>query len=141
MYLGAYQLGGRVALTILCHDANGVPLAPDAAPRVSVHGGQSNVFIAAFDAPPLDRPNAPGLFQMVLHLGGRFPVGYYEAFYTYSVGLGSNNPVEHDSFQVVAGGDPRGAVLALYALNKPHAQFLIQQCDSGKILKGSNPSV
>jgi hypothetical protein len=131
MFIGAYQLGDRVPLAVLT-DA-----LPAAAPVAVVHGETGPVYSTLL--PQIDRAGAPRLFTRSVHLDARWTPGYYSVQYAWTV-AGSGRALV-DTFQVLPNGHRDGAVIALYAYHRPHADFLVQQVDSGKIVKGRNPSI
>lgn len=138
MYLGAYQLGGRVHLPAFGADLGGTPANPDAAPRAVVYAA-SGLPPVGYLIPPTDLGNADGLFGRTIHLDARFSPGDYAALVSYS--SGGTPRADLHTFTVLPGGHPDGTVIALYPYHRPQAEFLVQQTDSGSILKGRNPSV
>jgi hypothetical protein len=138
VYLGQYQLGDRLPIRVFCSDSDDLPVEPDEAPRACLRNA-SGVAVPDLWIPPLNRSGSPGLFQYPLHLDARFSTGYYAVEISWKVSGSPRATVVQ--FQIVAGGDPEGAVLSMYAFSRPHAEFLVYQTDSAKIHKGRNPSV
>lgn len=126
-----------VPLTLLCVDQNGTPSLPSSAPSVTVRADGAP--IASIFLPVLDKPAATGLFQYPLTLGSPYPPGRYRATYHWTVGgfLGTHE----DNFEVVAGGDAAGAIIAMAWYERPHANFLVMQTDNGTLLFGRSPSL
>jgi hypothetical protein len=139
MYLGSYQLGDRVGLVVDCHRPGAVAELPDAAPVATIVG-PSGTAVRTLAVPPPEPISQPGLFTFGLHLDGRFAPGRYAVRFSYTV-LGATRVPKLATFEVLPGGDPDGAALAMYHFQRPHAAFLVRQLDSGKIVKGRNPRV
>lgn len=138
MYRGRHQLGQEVALGCLCVDGSGTPAAPTAAPTMKVVDSTGATVISR-QIPVCDRYRQTGLFQDNLFLDNRFSAGLYVASYSWVISATTYG--EADTFEVVAGGDDDGAVIASCFYSRPHADFLVQQCDSGRLIFGRNPRV
>lgn len=138
MHARGYQLGEEVPLTVLCTDAAGSPVDPDACPRATVYP-ESGTPAADFALPILDAQATTGLFSGRLYLGDDFSEGRYTAVFRWLAGSHHGSSVA--SFEVLPGGSPTGQVIALYHYERPHAGFLVQQRSSGRIYKGKNPRV
>jgi hypothetical protein len=135
---GRYQLGEEVPLKLLCVNGAGAPVAPDAAPTVDIWRGATKVLAGAM-LPTLDRAAATGLFRLGVFLGGAFSEGRHTAVFRYRAGSYYGQAVE--DFEVVPGGSRDGAVVAVHWYERPHAGFVVQQLDSGKLTRGRNPRV
>lgn len=138
MYLGAYQLGDRLPGAILCRGSTLLPVAPDLAPTANIYSVSAGP-VAQYSLPPADRPGATGLFARAIHLDARFSVGRYAVHYSWLVSGAAR--ASCDVFDILTGGHADGAVIALYPYHCPHAEFLVQQLDSRKLVKGRNPTV
>lgn len=137
MYLGDYQLGDRLPLEVFCQNAAGLPVEPDAAPVATVYAGSATTSVVSQLLPPADRFGAPGLFQHTMHLDGRFNTGRYNVLFSW---LASGSPrVSLARFYVLPNGNAAGAVIAMTHYRQPQAEFLVQQLDSGRLVKGRNP--
>jgi hypothetical protein len=136
-YIGRYTQGGQCPLTLACVDVNGTPSLPAAAPTVQVRSDSG--FIQAITLPILDRYGATGLFQYSLPLGSSYPSGRYRVTYHWTVG--SFVGTTEDNFEVAAGGDAAGAIIAAQWYERPHANFLVLQTDTGTLLFGRNPGL
>lgn len=139
MYLGDFQLGDRVPLTVFCTNASGAPVSPDAAPAVSIFLEGASAPAFSMRLPPADRVNTPGLFLHALHLDGRFTTGEYVAHVSWLASGAARATLLR--FGVLPGGHADGAVIAMYPYRRPHADFLVQQTDGRKLLRGRNPVV
>lgn len=136
MYYGRFQLGQSVPLAIRTDDANGVPTMPDDVPVARIYKNDDTL-VASQRIPVFDKSGTNGLFLLPFFLGPAFSVGRYRVLYSYT--LSGTPQVKDDYFEIVAGGDPGGAVISAYWYDRPHAKFLIQQLDSGKLVQGRNP--
>lgn len=135
MYLGRFQLGDRMAIPLLTTDADYAPDLPAAAPVLKLYGPSGATVVVEYKMPPVDKVNYPGLFMIPVHLGPLFSVGQWEAVMWYDSAQQTAN------FDIIAGGNSDGHVIALHWYQRPHADFLVQQLDSRKIVKGRNPTV
>lgn len=135
-YLGRYQLGQFVPLTVQCLDASGTPTLPTGPPTIDVWLG-STLIVAAKEIPILDRYGVTAMFRYRLPLDGRFSAGSYMVSYTYTVG--SLVVFDIDAFQITAGGDINGAVISMTEFVRPHAKFIVYQTDQRLLLYGKNP--
>lgn len=125
--LGRFQVGDLVPMEVL---PGGVP---DAAPVATVKDSMMNVMFVA----KMAMNEAPDFFSLPLFLDARFAVGTFSVTYSYAVSgvLGTAS----DSFDVVAGGDPGGRVIAMTAYDRPEAQYIVVQMQSGYLMQGRNP--
>lgn len=125
--LGRFQLGDVVLLEVL------PPTPPDAAPVVTAVDSLSNTILVA----KMALNGTPASFTLPLFLGSQFKVGTFSVTYSYIVNGVSG--VTEDSFDVVAGGDPGGPVIAMTAYDRPEAQYVVVQLKSGYLMQGRNP--
>lgn len=137
MFRGRVQLGEHIALGVLCLDASDTPTAPDAAPLLEIFSGTAKVL--AKTIPALDRFGTTGLFQIQQFLDERFAAGQYKAIYRWDIG--SYEGMAEDTFEVVAGGNADGQIIAMHYYKRPHADFIVSQLNSGKLVKGRNPRI
>jgi len=136
MWRGRCQHGEEITLGVLCTDGAGAPVYPDAAPTLDVFGPEGQP-VAGQRLPAVDRAAAVGLFQLGLFLGPAFAPGRHRAVYRWSAGGLAG--VAEDWFDLLPGGDARGAVIALYAYERPQADYLIRQQDGGAMGANRNP--
>ncbi len=137
MYRGRFQLGQDVPLGVLCRTAVGTATLPDDPPTLDVWTATAKVKTLLL--PIQDRYGQTGLFGTKLFLDVSYATGIYKAEYRWQIG--SYHGLEEDTFEVLPGGDGKGAVIALYHWERPHAKFLVQQLTSGALVRGRNPSV
>src|SRR5437016_2893722 len=136
-YRGRYQLGQYVALFCQCRDSNRTPTVPTA-PPLAVIWGSTGAKLKSLEMPVLDRyvPVA-GLFSMQVRLGPEFATGIHRVVYEYLAG--TYHGLDEDTFEIVAGGNPDGNVIAMYYLDRPGDKFIVQELDSGRLVQGRNP--
>lgn len=134
-YLGTYQLGDRLGLSVQTRTGQ-APALPTDAPVATVYNVAGNV-IATYGVPPCRQDEA--MFARAVHLNRQFVVGRYTVRYAYQVS--GQNRAEIDVFDIVGGGDPGGTVIAGYPFHRPHAEFHVLDLDSGELVRGRNPYV
>ena len=137
MYLGRTQLGKYITLGVLCVDANGTPVQPDAPPVMKVWNPAGTAIVNE-KLPIVERYVQTGWFRKRLFLDSVFAVGQHRVTYTYSVNS-SYYGLQEDGFDILDGGDPDGAVIGLHHLDKPHAGFVVKMLDSGALQASRNP--
>jgi len=136
MFRGRYQIGQEVPLSVLTVNASRVPSFPTVAPHFEVFSSSAKLITGKL-MPVMDRNGATGLFQALLRLDARFSAGRHQAVIHYKVGTYYGQQVL--DFDILAGGNASGAVEAMHWLERPHANFVVHQLDSGEIHKGRNP--
>jgi hypothetical protein len=132
--LGRLQLGDLVPLYVSTVDSGGYPTTPDAAPTATVKDANSNV-IVTLKMPMLGNTST---FSVPLFLGQSFALGTFSVSYSYTIAgiTGSASA----SFEVVAGGDPGGRVIAMTCYDRPESQYVVVQLQSGYLMQGRNPT-
>jgi hypothetical protein len=138
MYRGRYQQGQEVPLGVFTRNASGAPTLPSAAPTYRVYN-TAGTLVDSGSLPIVDRFGTTGMFGMQKFLGQPYPTGVYYVAYQWTVS--SVSYAELDSFEVLGGGNRRGGVVAMEFLRRPQADFVVQNCFDGSIVKGRNPSV
>ncbi len=136
MYLGAAQLGERFPIGAFCDSAfaGGAAVSPASAPTITVWNDAGSVVYQGA-IPPVDLTAGQGLFSRTLHLGPAFSVGRHAV----KVDYGTRSAIAH--FEILPGGSTDGAVIAIAYVDRPHARFVVQQLDSGRIVRGREPRV
>lgn len=137
MYLGRYQRGQTVGLTLRTTDHQELPAWPDAAPYCRVYGPDG--LAAAFRLPVVDRFVLTGAFHLPLLLDGRFAEGRHVAEFLYVVS--SLQRSRRSVFEVCRGGHPDGPGLACHYYARPTSDFLLMHTDGGKVSRRRNPRV
>lgn len=138
MYLGRFPLGREIRIPALCVNAQLVASFPTTAPELDVFGPLGKIYSGLL-MPVRDRSRATGLFYRQVLLNARFSTGKHQAVIRYQIGS-YEGQVNH-TFDIIAGGDDEGAVIAMHWYERPNGAFIVRQLDSGKIVKGRNPSV
>lgn len=80
-----------------------------------------------------------GLHSLWQRIGPEFPVGIYYCYTHWQAAASSSNRRRTDSFQVVAGGNVKGAYSAITFYDKPQASFIVGQTDGGLLEARRNP--
>lgn len=125
--LGRYQLGDIVSTELI------IGVSPDAAPTLTVTDHSDAAIVTA----KMAMNGGSTSFALPLFLGSLFSIGTFSVTYSYAVG--GSPGMASDSFDVVAGGDPGGRVIAMTAYERPGAQYLVVQMASGYLMQGRNP--
>jgi hypothetical protein len=137
-FLGTYQLGDLVSLSMWTRDTAQTPVEPASAPRALVRTSSGSQVVSQL-IPVEDSARITGLFQYKVSLDGKFATGHYTIQYLASVG--GVDVSEQDEFEIVAGGDGRGRGLAMSFFKPATNEFVLVQTDSGVIKRFKNPSV
>lgn len=135
MDLGRYQQGQTASLLLLTRDADGNPALPDAAPQAKVLGPAATV-VRELTMPIWEEL---GVFHFPLFLNQLFVAGWHQILYYYRVG--SYHGREEDGLTVVPGGSTKGSVISMYFFRRPHADYVLQQRESGVVTAGKNPTL
>jgi hypothetical protein len=136
MHLGRYQLGNFVLFSVSTVDSSGNVILPDSAPTMDIFVGGTKV-ISEIKMPLAESKVLRGLFRFSQQLDNRFSIGRLAAIIRYPV---SGVWFSTEQFaDILAGGDPSGAIVSMHQYEKPTSRFLIHATDSGKIFKGKNP--
>lgn len=135
-WLGRKQLGQEMAVTLTAVDADDVPGWPTAAPVIDIWRG-ATLALSGLAMPKVDGA-ATGFFRLNLFLNERFSTGYHEAVVRWV--LNGWYGVAVQRFEVIAGGDARGTIIALFHHEMPQERYLIAQTDAGRLLKLKRPS-
>lgn len=138
MFRGRYALGEEIPLHVLCVDAAGTPVTPDYPPNLKVWNTAGTKVVNKL-VPHVDPGGQTGLFGMRVFLGADFAVGYYTATWSWSDTSGAHAGVEFSTFEIVAGGNSNGAVVAITHHHTPAANYVVKQLTRGAISKGRTP--
>lgn len=139
--LGVAQLGDELQLSVQCRDAAGDPAWPDEAPTVTIYDADDNVVVEAMKIPPKDSGRRVGYFHHFIRLGRTFDAGWYTVLLEWSADGGAYHGVVDGHFEVLPGGDPDGAVIAMHYFQTPRDDYLVWQTDAGALKRGRNPRV
>lgn len=132
--LGRFQLGDFVPLAVLTVDHTGFPTMPDAAPVATVADG-SGTAVATLKLALL---NVATQFGLPWFLGVGATLGTYTVQYAFTVAGHAGTAT--DTFEVIPGGDPGGAIISMFAFDRPEATYVVAQLTSGLLVQGRNPS-
>lgn len=135
MWLGKFQLGEELIVSVSTHNSSYVVTNPDAAPLLEIWKDSDKVLSKQMPALTLSE----GFFRLGVFLNEVFEEGYYTAIIRYQIS--SEHKVELHTFRVLPGGNALGAVIGIYQYQRPNARYLVHQTDAGKIFKGRNPRI
>lgn len=140
MFLGRYQQGVELPLTLQCVDAAGAPQDPAHDPVVTVYRDASPpVLIQSIPLAADMRGVVTGFFRRPLFLNHLYgTAGRYLVVFRWQDADG----VAHSragSFTLLPGGSSDGAVIAMAYVQRPDARYLVWQTDSGRLVRGRNP--
>ena len=134
-YLGQYQQGQTVPLMLRAVGYGGQIITPSDAPVATIYDDSGAT--QSFVLPASDRANS--IFSLPVFLGLTFPLGRYRVCYRYSAG--ADVKARADYFEVIPGGDPGGAVISVFAYDRPEAGYVLAQLGSGMLVQGRNPRI
>lgn len=137
MYLGSYRIGDSVPLTFQVTDHSDSATLPDAAPVVRIY--RAGTLVTTFPLPVIDRFRVTGLFHQLYKLGAQFSVGNHSLVYKFD--LSGTPDQEVDTFDVIAGGQFDGPVLAMHTFDRADVRFILQHMGSGRLRRGRNPVI
>jgi hypothetical protein len=140
MYLGRYQQGQEIPLTLQCVDANDAPADPLTVPVAKLYlDGATPTLVEAVKLAPDLRGVEVGLFRVPHFLGGLYgATGRYLVTVSY-VDANGVGRVSTRSFHLLPGGSPDGSVISMKYVQRPDSRFLIWQTDGGRMVRGRNP--
>ena len=138
MYIGRYQIGQVVPISVVTADASDNPSDPDDVPIARIYRGST--FVASARMSVRDRFSQRAYFDHQLRLmGGDYQVGQHTVIYTYKISGSAIAKQSH--FQVVPGGDEGGTVISMTTYKRPEAQFVVAQLTSGRLVFGRGPTI
>lgn len=146
-YLGRYQLGVHVPLTLFTVDSTGEPLHCDDSPTIKVLAQDGDTIVDTKEIPALNRDRYKGLFHYRLFLGANPHVPVSEAFAVGRIFIYYEWVIDGTTYgdlavlDAVASGNDAGAVISMERFDRPHGDFLVMQLDTGKIIAGRNPRI
>lgn len=134
MYLGPFRLGEEVSLVCQTVNGTGAVFAPTDPPTVRVMAGTT--LVETFSMPLAVDPQT-GLFAYKLFLDSAYSTGVHEVSYKWVIS--GTTFQQLDRFEIVAGGNSKGAVTSVYPYFRPDANLLVRSTSSGELLAGRNP--
>ncbi len=134
-YLGRYQVGQDVPLFVQCVDSNGDPTVPDGSPVARFY--REGLLVRAGEVPVETDPDAVGRFRGRYRLTDGDTPGHYAVVYRY--GTFGLSRADSASFEVVAGGDNSGPVIAGYTFTRPDGDTFLSHLAAGRVATGQTP--
>lgn len=140
-WLGEYFLGEWVPVPVTCVNSSGAIANPSAAPTLSIYKADDTPITGANDVtmPPFAQGEQTGFFKRDVQLDSNFSAGRYNCLIEYTVG--GSAKVETHSFRVMAGGNAKGAYVALWYYPRPHANYIVGQLDDGTLEARRGPKL
>lgn len=138
MFLGHYQLGDLVPISVWTRTAADTPTEPDDVPAVHVMDSDGDVSVGR-TIPIVDRMDVTGYFLYRINLNENFAAGYWTVHITYAIG--GNHFAETRQFEILAGGNAEGNGIAMYFFKPPNNDYVLMQTDRGTLKRLRNPSV
>ena len=136
-WIGRYQLGGWVPLTIECYDSSSDDSASDTAPEFTVYNASGTE--VANGRLRHEVGDEDHVYTGEVRLTSSFAAGMYWVLFEFTDGLFTGQELQN--FEVVGGGNSSGAYIALHAYEAPHANILVGQLDGGTLEARKNPSI
>ena len=138
MFLGHYQLGDLLPISVWTLGASGTPTEPDDVPLIQILDSDG-LAVLARTLPVVDSANVTGFFQYRMNLDQLFSAGYYSILATYIIS--STNYAQVNEFEIVAGGNAEGNGIAMHFFNQPAADYVLLQADRGTLKRLRNPTI
>lgn len=139
MYLGEYLLGEWVSIPVVCRNASRAESNPTAAPVLSIYKADDTPIVDDVTMAPFAQGERTGYFNRDVQLGASFSTGRYFALIQYAVS--GSNKAELHFFEVRAGGNAKGAYVALHYYPRPQAKFIVGQLDDGTLEMRRGPKL
>ena len=136
-WLGEYQQGDRLPITIWVRNASAVPTLPDDPPRAIVYNSTEQV--ESLLLPIIDTSNATALFHYDINLDGKYGTGWHTLQILYEMSSVLKSEI-HD-FNILAGGDGNGVGIAMEYFSVSPITYLVVQNDVGQLIRRKNPRV
>ncbi len=133
---GRLALGHEILLGVQCTDANGSPVAPDAAPVMKIFSQTGTLYINR-PIPAQDKARLTGLFAYRQFLDVTFAVGLYTVLYTWTAGGFTTSAI--DTFEILSGGNSGGEFISLHFHEGTQDNYVIGQTNAGNIPRYRNP--
>jgi len=138
MFLGSYQLGDLVPLSVWTTNGADTPAEPDDVPTVHVYDADG-LAIDARTIPIVDRRRVTGFFQYRLNLDADYETGWYDVIANYQIG--GVNFAKTQRFEILPGGNAEGNGIAMHFFKPSVADYVLLQTDRGTLKRLRNPSV
>lgn len=137
MYVGRFTLGERF-FAVLLGDRATARFDVNTPPTFTIYNAVGVKVLSGL-VPPLD-PYGAGkrLFALPVRLTATFGVGRYAIAFNYTT-ADTATWLKVSHFDVVAGGNAAGNVIAMTYYQRPHATFLVMRTDQDQRLLARNP--
>lgn len=136
-WLGRKQIGDKLGLVVSSKDPkSGASATPAALVRGYIYDS-AGAIVEAVPLHPKDRFGGQRDFTAALRLSASYTPGYYQVYYAWAVS--STLYTRVDTFEVVSGGDADGQVIALASVERPEADYVLYETESGALRAGRNP--
>lgn len=150
MNLGRVQPGDWLQIPVVTNDASGFAAFPTDNTGAAVWPylciidptkTHQLLVIADQPLPAINRfdSNLTGRHALWQRIGPEFPVGVYYCYIQWQAASATFNRRQIHTFQVVPGGDVKGAYTALTFYEQPQASFIVGQTDGGLLESRRNP--
>lgn len=141
-YLGRFQQGDELPLTLQTTDASGVPEDPFDVPVATVYrDGATPSLVETVRLAADLRGVQAGLFRLPLFLGKLYGTAGRHLVVFRWVDADSVARQCVGCFTLLPGGSSDGNVIAMAYVQRPDARYLLWQTDAGLLLRGRNPRV
>jgi hypothetical protein len=138
MFLGYYQLGDLLPVSVWTLDSASTPTVPDDVPVVHVYDSSGDVITARL-LPVIDPAKITGYFQYRINLDAKFSTGYHTVMVNYVISSANYARIHH--FEILGGGNSQGVGMAMHFFKQPAADYVLLQTDTGSLKRLRNPSV
>ncbi len=134
-YLGRFQQGAEVPLSLQCFAAAETPGLPDNAPIVRMY--RDGILVDSVTLALQQDTQVAGRFGASHPLGAGDAPGRYVAAYWYTAGGVPQSQCQ--VFEVVPGGDPGGPVIAAQVISRPDGDRVLAELGAGMLALGQDP--
>ena len=135
MSLGNFFVGDSSPLSVQSINTTPAATLPDSAPIARIYTGST--LKESISLPICDRYKITGYFQKRHRLSSAYSAGTYSIVYDNVI---TSTFREVAWFTVVSGGDADGSVIAAAAVDRPEANIILYETESGCLKAGRNPS-
>jgi len=141
MYLGRYQRGSEIYITLQATKQDGVtPDVPESAPFIQVYIDGNPPLLLQTVVMSAYQPGAfPGSFRASMFLGNLYTSTgdhFCVVRWVDSDGLPCTQAYR---FELIAGGDGNGSIISMTEVVRPDARYLLCQTDAGNLIRRKNP--
>jgi len=138
MFLGYFQLGDMVPISVWTLDGSKAPSQPDDVPVARVYDSSGDLVLSQ-KLPVVDSADVDGFFQHRINLDQLFSTGYHSVIVHYAVD--STDYAEVFQFEILPGGNQEGNGISMHFFKQQAADFVLLQTDRGSLKRLRNPKV